>query len=169
MKDWSIEQANEAHRAYLATGGDRSSPAGPLLQWKALQQIEFWQLAYEAGDTFAVLHAVAECAKHELVMPRWVIRGFLAPYRKVIHLDVGSLDEAFGTFLPKGAHLSAYRQAWEKGLPAFLEVKRQSAAGKAIDSGLFESIGKDMGLSGSKVRDYYYQWMKNGYYKKNLE
>ena len=127
MKDWSIEQANEAHRAYLAAGGDRNSPAGPLLQWSALQRVNFWRLAYEAGDTFAVLQAVAECAKHELVMPEWVKRGFLNRYRMVTRHKVKLLDEAFGTFLPKGAHLSAYRQDWEKGLSAYQEVMRESA------------------------------------------
>jgi hypothetical protein len=169
MKDWSIEQANEAHRAYTDAGGDNNSPTAPLLQWLALKAIEFWRLAYEAGDTFVVLHAVAECAKHELVMPRWVIGSFLAHYRPVIHCEVKTLDEAFGTFLPKGAHLTAYRKAFKKGRPVHLEVLRRSAAGEAIDSALFESIGKEMGISGSTARDYHYNWLKKGYYKKTLE
>jgi len=160
MKDWSIEQANEAHRAYLAAGGDRNSPAGPLLQWNALQRIDFWRLAYEAGDTFAVLHAVADCAKHELVMPEWVKRGFLNRYRMVTRHKVKLLDEAFGTFLPKGAKLPAYRQEWEKGLLAYYEVERLHKEGQPIGTALFESVGKSLNI-GSKARDYYYAYKES--------
>ena len=156
MKDWTVEQALAAQEAHVAAGGSESNPAGPFYQWAALQQIEQWRAEYEAGTTFVLIHAVAECARCELVMPEWVITGFLERVRKVTQHKVRTLDEAFGTFLPKGAKLSAHRQKWKKGLRAYYEVERRDKAGDSIDQGLFESVGKDIGISGSKVRDYYY-------------
>jgi hypothetical protein len=158
MKDWSHKKAWAAHEAFLADGGDAEDPAGPYYQWYALHELEQHQAAYEAGDTFALLHAVATCAMREVVMPEWLISGFLEKYRHVTHYKVKTLDEAFGKFLPKGAKRTAHRQAREKGLPAYLEVRERHKAGESIDQGLFESVGKDIGVSGSKVSDYYYAW-----------
>lgn len=153
-----MEQALAAQEAHVAAGGSGSGPAAPLARWAALQQIEQWRADYEAGDSFALLHAVAECAKRELVMPKWVITGFLGRYREVIHYKVKSLDEAFGSYLPKNAKLAARRQKREKAILAYYEVKRRCENGAAIDENLWKSVGVDMNISGSKVRDYYYHW-----------
>jgi hypothetical protein len=165
MKDWTFEEAQAAQSAYVGAGGDDNDPAGPLYQWVALQKIDELQAAYEAGDTFSLLDAVAQCALRELVMPDWVIRGYLDRYRSVTQYKVRTLDEAFGAILPKGAKLPARRQAREKGLRAYHEVERQHKPGTPIDQGLFESVGKDIGISGSKVRDYYYAY-KNAWSSK---
>ena len=77
-------------------------------------------------------------------------------YRSVTQYKVRTLDEAFGSVLPKGAKLPAYRMRREKGLQAYLETEAKHEAGAAIDQELFESVGKDLGISASKVRDYYY-------------
>jgi hypothetical protein len=157
MKDLTFEEARAAQEAYMASGGHHSAPAAPFAQWAALQQIDEWRAAYEAGNTFVLLHAVAECAKRELVMPEWVVRGFLDRIRSVTQCKVKTLDEAFGTFLPKGAKLPARRQEWEKGLLAYFEVERiHKKEGDPIDERLFRRVGGTMDISGSKVRDYYY-------------
>lgn len=158
MKDWSFEEARAAQDAYMAAGGNENDPAAPFFQWAALQQIEEWRAAYEAGDTFVLLDAVAKCALRELVMPDWVIRGFLDRYRSVTQYKVRTLDEAFGTCLPKGAKLHAHRQAREKSLGAYLEVKRRHESGESIGPKLFRDVGKSMGIGESKVRDYFYYW-----------
>jgi hypothetical protein len=169
MKDWSVEEALAAQEAYVEAGGTVSDPASPIAQWAALQQIDEWQADYEAGTTFVLLHAVAECAKRELVMPDWVVRGFLDRIRRVTHHKVRTLDEAFGTFLPKGAKLLAHRQKREKGLLAYFEVERQHKAGDPIDRQLFKSVGESMNIGASKVRDYYYHWKHRLAYKKTPE
>jgi len=175
MKDWTFEEARAAQQAYEGAGGDDNDPAGPLYQWVALQQIDEWRAAYEAGNTFVLLHAVAECARCELVMPEWVIRGFLERIRSVTQCKVKTLDEAFGTFLPKGAHLHAHRQAREKSVGAYLEVKRRHESGESIGPKLFRDVRKSMGIGDSKVRDYFYYWKhvyekwEKDFYKKTPE
>ncbi len=155
MKDWSFEEARAAQKAYRAAG-NADGPNSPLFQWVALQRIDELQAAYNAGDTFAVLDAVTQCALHDLVMPEWVARGFLDRIRSVTQYKVRTLDEAFGTILPKGAKLPARRQAREKALLAYYEVERLHKEGNPIDTTLFESVGKSLNIGGGKVRDYYY-------------
>lgn len=169
MKDWTAEQAIAAQAAYVAAGGSGSDPTGPISQWAALHDIDRFRAAYEAGNTFAILHAVAECARCGLVMPKWVVRGFLDHYRDVIHYKVKSLDEAFGRYLPKRAKLPAHRKHWEKGILAYAEVQRLSDAGIPIDESLFNKAGESLGIGGSKVRDYYYEWQRKLTYKKPAE
>jgi hypothetical protein len=169
MKDWTFEEARAAQNAYEAAGGNPGDPSAPLYQWVALQKIEQLKSAYDDGYSFALLDAVAQCALRDLVMPDWVWRGFLDRFRSVTQFKVKTLDEAFGTCLPKNAKLSAHRQAREKGLSAYFEVERQHKAGDPIDERLFQSVGKTMGISGSKIRDYYYIWKRRLTYKKTPE
>ena len=169
MKDWSVDEALAAQKAYRAAGGDVNAPATPFFQWVALQKIDALQAAYEAGDTFALLDAVAQCALRELIMPEWVIRGFLDRYRSVTQHKVRTLDEAFGTCLPKGAKLGAYRQAREKGIIAYGEVKRRHDEGESIGTDLFRSVGEGLNIGESKVRDYYYTWKRAVSYKETQE
>jgi len=164
--EWSAEEATEAQRAFEEAGGDSNDPAGPVYQWAGLHDIERQRARFEAGDGFAILHAVAICALRELVMPEWVIRGFLDRYRSVTHYKVKSLDEAFGFFLPKGAKLPAHRQKREKSLIAYFEVRKRSEAGESIGPELFHSVGEGLHLGASKVRDYFYDWQRAMTYKK---
>lgn len=165
MKDWSVEQALAAQEAYVASGGNDNDPAGPFAQWAALKQIANLKEAYDAGDGFAVLDAVAQCALRELVMPEWVLHAYLGRYRMVTHYKVKTFDEAFGSCLPKGAKLWAHRQRREKGILAYQAVKRLHEQGEPIDESLFKKAGKKLGLGGSKVRDYYYEWRDRLTYK----
>ena len=103
-------------------------------------------------------------------MPDWVQRGFLDRIRSITHGKVRTLDEAFGAFLPKGAKLPAYRQAREKGMRAYYEVKHRHQAGESIGIDLFRSVGEGMNIGESKVRDYYYAWKRSfSSYKKTPE
>jgi hypothetical protein len=167
MKDWSAEQASAEQAAYVAAGGNSNDPSGPLYQWAALQKIDALETAYNGGDTLALLDAVAQCARCELVMPEWVIRGFLDRFRAVRQFKVRTLDEAFGSVLPKGAKLPAHRAAWKLELVVYLKVTDRHEAGEPIDEGLFESVGEDFGISGSTVRDYYYRQKKKWYILEN--
>ena len=169
MKDWSVDQAMAAQKAYEASGGQSSDHNGPLSQWAALLRIEELRQQYEGGDSLAVLEAVFECAMRELVMPEWVAIGFIERMRRIKHFKTKSLDETFGSYLPKGAKLVAYRQAREKGILAYHEVRKRHAAGASIGEELFETIGKDLGIGSSKVRDYYYEWSRRLSYKKPPE
>lgn len=167
MKDWSIDEAMAAQSAYEASGGDSADHDSPLAQWAALQTIEELRRKYEGGDPFAVLEAVFECGLRQLVMPDWVALGFIERMRLIKHYKARSLDEAFGTYLPKGAKLTAYRQSREKSLLAYREVRRRHNAGESVGEGLFELVGKDLAIGGSKVRDYYYEWDRRLNYKKH--
>jgi hypothetical protein len=168
MKDWTLEEALAAQKAYTDAGGE-SNHATPLSQWLGLQTIEELQGQYEDGDEFALLHAVHECAMRELVMPDWVAQAYIDRLRQVTHFKVRTLDEAFGSYLPKSAKLSAHRQAREKGIIAYYEVKERHEAGESIGEALFEDVGQELALGASKVRDYYYQWHRRLSYKKPPE
>ena len=169
MKDWNVDQAIAAQKVYEANGGKMSDPNSPLSQWAAVLRIEELRHKHETGDSFAVLEAVFECAMRELVMPEWVALGFIERMRRIKHFKAKTLDETFGSYLPKGAKLVAYRQAREKGILAYCEVKKRHAAGASIGQELFAAIGKDLGIGDSKVRDYYYDWNRRLSYKKPPE
>jgi hypothetical protein len=144
--------------AYVAEGGDPTSPSSPVDQWLALHDIDALKRRYDAGEAFALLHAIKLCAAHELVMPDWLARAYLDKLRTVTHYEVRPLDQAFGSYLPKGSKLSAHRSRIVKGPRVWLEVTRRNAGGEPIDEQLFANIGNEFGHSASIVRDYYYFW-----------
>ena len=108
--------------AQAASEGLPVSPPKPLMQFFAARQVDAYRAHVEKGDGFAVMRAVAECARCDLPLPDWLAVAFLTRFRAVAHLRVGSWDEAFGVPFPGGKQLAARRRRCEARLRVAQEL-----------------------------------------------
>lgn len=177
-RDWTLAEALAAQEQFRAAGGQLSDPAAPFSQWVALKRLDQLEQAFRDGEESALLAAVAECARADLVMPLWLATAFLHAYRDVIHRRAVSWDDVFGSPLPgdikhKLQRLVALRKKREKSLFVWEEVRRRSAPrgwdqkkgeageaikGEAIDDLLFDSVGKKFGIGRTIAKEYYGFW-----------
>jgi hypothetical protein len=156
-KDWSFDKVMMEHEQAMACG--RSGPTMPLFQWSALHDLDRLEARFEAGDGFALLHAIRKCANHDLVMPHWVAQNYINRFDRVLHCKLASWDEAFGRPHPKGKHISDMRQRTELRLAVYLRIReiRQADKSIAIDNNLFASVAADLGIKRSLCSELYYQ------------
>jgi hypothetical protein len=162
-KKWTREEALDAQLAFEDGGGDILDPAGPYKQWNALQSLEALEEAYTAGGTWALLRAVGLCATHRLVMPDWMVRELEWRLHKADNLLVKSWDEVFDPLLPRGRGKSfeAARKRHHNRWTVYTNVHLEKQKGELpIGDALFAKIGKPLGMSGSSVRDLYYETCK---------
>jgi hypothetical protein len=156
-KDWTAEQANNAQKKYFQERAGSAHPRHwPLVQWQALNDLESEHKKFEAGDKGALLHAVALCAWHDLVMPDWVANEYIQNYKKVVSGEFRSWDEVFGVPHPN-TDLKAMRLREER-LPEVLFAIKSAVLdeGLAIEPGLFEVVGKRLSIGGRQVREFWY-------------
>lgn len=103
------------------------SPAQPLYQWNAAQEVTQLREEVELGNGFAVLDAISRCARHGLVMPDWLARQYLTRYHGVLNCRVGSWDQAFGAPFPVRVRLATWRLRREKRWALWLFFTAQHA------------------------------------------
>ncbi len=163
--NWTLQQAQD-EQARAETAGI-NGPDSPLFQWVALNEIEQLRRQFEMGDDFALLQAIAKCAQNKLLMPNWISENYLRRYRRVLHADVGTWDEAFGRPYPKGKHLVKLRQRRELRFAVYNEISTRLNATPetAIDDALFESVGSNFQIGKTLCNELYYealQWLNGG-------
>ena len=124
----------------------------------ALYEIERCRLLFEAGDRGALLEALGQCAEQDLPMPDWLARAYLRAYREGIHYKVRSWDDVFGSPSPKGKNLELARVRRTQIFEVYTCVRGilDREPNTAIDQGLFERVGKELGISWSTVKNLYY-------------
>jgi len=144
---WTFDQALEEQERAAADGKDWADPDGPLWQWIGLQELKAARASYDSGDKLALLRAVSLCAQHSLVMPDWLAVQFLARYRKVTRVRVGSWDEAFGRPFKKGTHISQARLRLEKRFLVHNRIRTLHADGRSINEDLFDEVATELGVS----------------------
>jgi hypothetical protein len=159
-KEWTLEQAQAAQRAFEADGGSSSDPTGPLFRWDALQTLEEIRTRYENGDDYALMLAIRMCANHDLVMPEWVAKAYIRAFDTVNGYRAKSWDDVFGHPLPKNAQLAALRKKRMKAAKVWTEVNKRHKAGAPIDDLLFASVGKKLGLGVTLTKEYYAAWAR---------
>lgn len=156
----SDEEAIEAERRH----GNFSDPRGPLSQFLGAKRIEGMKAEIDAGDGFAVLACIRICVTNGLVAPVWLAYAFNGRYDAVLHCRAGSWDSplAFGKPYRKGAHIAALRKAREKRWAVWNAINdiRRREPETAIDKGLFERVGRPLGLGATLAEEYYYQVKK---------
>lgn len=128
-------------------------------QQLALEYLPELEKSFKAGDKFALLQAISECALHDLVLPDWAAMAFLEGYYSVINLRSGSWDDAFGKPFKKGMHLDQARTRRQARLKVYLAVRRilASEPHTPIDDHLFDRVGKECNVSRSVANQLYYQ------------
>ena len=86
-------------------------PRRPRSRWWAMRALDEYQAEFdETQNGFAILAAIRECARAELVIPPWLSRAFITRYDNVLNLRAGSWDEAFDKPYPKGTNIAAQKK-----------------------------------------------------------
>ncbi len=151
----------------------------PVRQNFAAQQCLKLKDKLDAGDSGAALDAVALCATHGLVIPSWLAVAFVSSYQAVIYGDARDWNDknAFDSAFPKGANKSGVRAKKQMAPWAYECAKRLLAEdpSRAIDAGLYEDVGSQIGASQSSVDAWIKKHLERhdflvplAYYKKRL-
>ena len=158
--EWTFEQAVVEETDSLLPLFD---PRRPRSKWWAMRGLDEYKSEFdETQNGFAILAAIRECARVELVMPPWLASEFINRYDKVLNLHAISWDEAFDKPYPKGTNIIARKKSRDLRfavLNAVNEAKR-SDPNTPISAELFSRVGKPLGLGKSKAEELYYEAKK---------
>jgi hypothetical protein len=118
--------------------------------------VESCRRRYEQGDQMAMLDALFACLSSYRGPPTWIVDAFCAAWLKWTQYEVPTLDAAFG-IAPRTKKQHKRLRDWEM-LRSFILVKAEllRREGTPVDIRMFESIGADIGRSGSFVSRVYY-------------
>ena len=161
---WTPEEAWLADAAVNPDG--HMGPAGPFFQWSGLCELRVLKEKFEQGDAHALMLALRICANHDLVMPAWVSRAYIAKFDTVNLYRAKSWDEVFGRPIPKGRHLRALRNDLDMPWKIYFRIQKilreekSSRAPAKMDNALFSRVGKEVGINRSDAQRYYYQAKK---------
>ena len=163
MKDKSIDEILKMNDAALQDDPARtiSDPTLPLYQWSAMHDLDGLKEEYESGDSFSLMLALRKCANHDLPMPAWLSRSYIAAFDKVLGYRARSWDEVFGSPIPKGKHLSTLRTERTNGLGIYQRCRELIESRHSINPALFEKVGKEFGVSKTVAEDLYYRIKKH--------
>ncbi len=156
--EWPDLTAEELRE--LASQTTEPGPNEPIFQYVAVRDCAGLRPLIEAGSGRAVLEAVSICALRGLVMPDWLASAFLLRFRAVTQSRAASWDDplSFGRPYPKGTNIQAQRKAFRLSVRVYNEVVsiRRKEPMTPIDKGLFERVGKPLGLGATLAQAYYY-------------
>jgi hypothetical protein len=111
---------------------------------------------YKEGNPTIILAALHQCLLMRKSVPEWLREAFIKAYQSGTAFEIRTWDDVFGPPQPKGAHLAARKKQAELRLPVALRVALRDAS--AIDKGLFDKIGTELGVSGTTAADVYYKF-----------
>ncbi len=139
----------------------------PLMQWKGSQEIIKLHESHLTGDKAAILNALEICFSYHFPIPRWCREAYKESFIAIALYEAKTWEDIFGRLHPKGTHIETKRQDRFKSYGVYIRIKKMKEADPtvAIDGGLFESIGKELGVGGKTTAEkYYYAW-KNHFEK----
>ncbi|MDO9599539.1 MAG: hypothetical protein Q7J47_17610 [Azoarcus sp.] len=158
---WTAEQAHAASLEESARLG-RDGVEGPnsaFFQWYAHHVLVAYGKQYAEGDKFALMAAISECARADLPLPEWAARAYLSAFQSVVGAKSKSWDKVFGEPYPKGTQLAPLAKKRNMKFAVWIRVNGilGSEPGVAIDTGLFERVGKEFNLGKTLASEYYYE------------
>jgi len=120
--------------------------------------INQWKQEYsESGYGLCLLHAAALCSELGIVAPEWVGEGLRKGFSDYLNHSARDIGEALDIARPKRYNQSASKFARDNGYKIFMRVKQlHFFERKSIGESLFEEVGNEFCISGSKIRDLYY-------------
>lgn len=158
---WDFETAWNAQDKWESERTPGSYERGPFFRWAGAQELRKIFDAYKSGNKQAVIEALHICSLNSLPLPRWCEMAFLSAYRKIRQYKEKSWDNVFGRPHPKGTHLEAKKEEYEKSLRVYRRIKeiKRENPDIPIDGHLFETIGLEFGTGGkTKTEQWYYKW-----------
>jgi hypothetical protein len=117
--------------------------------------LEILKERFEGGEKSALLYAIYHCLLMKRPLPEWLRLAFLHTYEAHGRFEIRSWDDVFDRPLPKGTHLKTEKRNAELR-PLIIERVQALKDEESIDKGLFETIGKELGISGTTVSEIYY-------------
>ena len=161
-EQWDDEKINEMTSAFDEEIKNRPMvfPGGASFFQHVLNTLEAREKKYKSGKGRALLNAVETCATMEIPMPDWVSEEFIKAIGRLKSCEVKTLDEAFGTAPKKNQKFTALQRRANYGTRVYVEIRSRAEQGASIGEDLFRSVGEELGLSMSSVRDYYYGLQK---------
>jgi hypothetical protein len=117
--------------------------------------LEILKKRLEGGDKWALLYAIRQCLLLKRPLPEWLRLAFLSAYDSATGYEIKSWDDAFGRPHPKGSHLKKEKRNFELRQVIIQRVEALRSE-MSVDKGLFEKIGKELGISGTTVSEIYY-------------
>ncbi len=160
---WGFEDAWKAQEEWKSKNQIAGSyQKGPFFRWVAAQELKQLYEACRAGDSAAVIEALYLCSLNSLPIPRWCEFEFLAAYRKVRQYKAASWDDVFGKPHPKGTHLKAKRELWEKGSQVYYRIEEilRNEPETPIDGSLFERVGREFAIGAKTKTEMIYYGQK---------
>ena len=159
-----IEKLLEEQSQFEAENPDPyKHPAGPFFQAVAKDKLEKEREAYDAGDNMALLAAIRICANHDMVIPEWASKGFIAAYDKVLNCQTNSWDDAFGEPYP-GKQVNRLMQRRNNKPAVFTGVRKLQNEKPGLPlmsnkdvTGIFDIVAKDLGIGPTICRELYYE------------
>jgi hypothetical protein len=116
--------------------------------------LEILKQKLENGNKAALLEATYRCLLMRWPLPEWLRLAFLDAYEARARFEVTSWDAVFDRPLPKGTRLKTEKMR-RRVIERVWLLKREDPK-KAIDRGLFENIGEELGIPTGTVQGLYY-------------
>lgn len=157
--DATIEEAFAAHKVFLNENPERrNDPTTPYGQWCGKRELAVCEKQYE-HNPYMLLMAIRICANHDLPLPGWAAKAYIAAYDSVTNARAKSWDEVFGAPYPKGTNLAATRKRRVLKHAVWNEIHRIKKVNPdtPIDSHLFECIGAGFGIGKTLAEEFYYE------------
>ncbi len=155
----ALDEAMAATARIIAAQPERKNdPTLPIYRLDALDRLEQHRLAFEAGNRFSLPTAIRICANHDLPLPDWASKAYIAAFDQVLNARAASWDEVFGKPYPKGTNLAATRK--RRTLKYAVALRINAVLGSEphtpIDEALFERVGAEFHIGKTLAAALYY-------------
>ena len=152
-----LSRADKKTLAVSATSLSELPPGTDFLDDRINHQIYInaCEKKYLEGDKSQLIHIFQYSVRNNHNVPSWAMYEIAKNFESWEQFDHKSLDQAFG-IERKNFRLKAHRKKEALSHDVYDEVEDAKKNGTPVDGELFELIGKKFNISGSTVRDYYY-------------
>jgi hypothetical protein len=122
--------------------------------------LEILKEIFDGGGKWALLNAIYYCCLLKRPVPEWLQSAFIDAYESATGHEIKSWNDAFGRPHPKGTQLE--KEKLRRLVIARVWTLKTENPETAIDRGMFEQIGEELGIPGSTIDGLYYDGRSRG-------
>jgi hypothetical protein len=122
--------------------------------------LEILKEIFEGGGKWALLNAIYYCCLLKRPLPEWLRLAFVHAYESRARFEIRSWDEVFDRPVPKSTHPE--KEKLRRLVIERVWTLKTENPETAIDRGLFEQIGEELGIPGSTIDGLYYDKRSRG-------
>ena len=156
-----FEEQPGAHGQWRDWRNPRQSPCSLLYLQDDLRSLRD---TYETEpNSNALSVALLACAEAEVTMPYWVARNLRKRISeaRTLPLQSNSWDSVFGPTLPQSSNHRHHRDPELIGPIVASEVQTELLRGRDINTGLFQELGRDFGMSATDVETLFHRYQNS--------